>query len=112
MATAKKVRPGDVGGFLRSLGDTPQKVANSLKVLGIKGKRSSMTNCPITNAICKYCPDVSDVIICDGRLFGDHYHYSLEGSQGGQPFGRIVPTAVLDFVGKFDDGAYNNLVQY
>jgi hypothetical protein len=98
-----------IGDYLKSLGNTADEVAESLREQGIKGVKLSKCHCPILNAIYKACPDYwSGLRIVNGNKCGDHWHYSasLDDCQIMDP---SLPQPVMDFIGEFDSGKYPDL---
>lgn len=95
--------------YLKSLGNTSEEVANSLRAQGIKGIKLSARRCPILNAIYKSCPDYwYKLKIIGGSKIGENWHYSasLGDSQIMDP---MLPQAVSNFIGDFDCGKYPDL---
>lgn len=95
--------------YLKSLGNTPDEVADSLRRQGIKGVKESTYHCPILNAIYKACPDYwSGLKITNGDKHGDHWYYHA-GLDDCQIMDPSLPQPVMDFIGKFDCGEYPDL---
>lgn len=95
--------------YLKSLGNTADEVAESLRRQGIKGIKASTCKCPILNAIYTAIPDYwSGLRIVNGSKYGDHWSYyaSLDDDQICDP---TLPQPVMDFIGKFDEGGYPDL---
>jgi hypothetical protein len=95
---------------LKSLGNTADEVAESLRKQGIKGIVASSCHCPILNAIYTACPDYwSGLRIINGSKHGDHWSYTatLNDCQITDP---TLPQPVMDFIGEFDSGKYPDLV--
>lgn len=95
--------------YLKSLGDTAEQVAESLRSHGVKGVVASKCHCPILNAIYKACPDYwSGLEIVNGSKNGDHWYYTatLDDAQIMDP---DLPQPVMDFIGEFDSGKYPDL---
>lgn len=99
-----------VSEYLKSLGETPDAVAASLRAQGIKGKKGSRCLCPILNGIYKACPDYwSGLQIVNGSKDKDgnwHYCATLNDAQIMDPH---LPQPVMNFIGNFDEGKYPDL---
>jgi hypothetical protein len=81
---------------LKALGDIPEQVANSLRALGIKGRRGDEYNCPIARCLRK-----------------KGYNVECVGSRN--TFSPVVdkpiknPNAIFIFINSFDRGQYPDL---
>jgi len=93
--------------YLKSLGETSEEVAESLRKQGVKGKVASHCHCPILNGIYQACPDYwTGLTIAGGSKTqkGDwYYHASLHDYQIMDP---QLPQPVMNFIGDFDTGKY------
>lgn len=93
---AKMPTPEAVNAALKSLGNTPQKVANALRKQGIKGLPRSGVSCPIANFL----------VHKFGRPFGVACGRWWEVSSSSHPDCEgTLPDAVQDFTHAFDEGA-------
>lgn len=98
-----------VSEYLKSLGNTAEDVAMSLRAQGIKGKKLSRNHCPILNGIYKACPDYwTGLRIVNGRKIDGkwYYHATLDDAQIMDP---TLPEPVMQFIGEFDEGKYPDL---
>lgn len=96
--------------YFKSLGHTPDEVANSLRAQGIKGKIQSPCFCPILNGLYKSCPNYWSGLKIYGSstVKGKHtYKATLDDCQITDP---ILPDPVIQFLGEFDQGKYPDLV--
>lgn len=93
--------------FLKSLGTGPNKVAENLKEMKIKGYRAESNSCPITKALRKNFKNLkgistdSDSPQC--RWVTVEFDYRREDCS------VKVPSAVAKFVQKFDNNDYPEL---
>jgi hypothetical protein len=87
--------------FVKSLGSTADEVAESLRRLGVKGRRRSRCECPIAVAVNKHAPGWGGI-----RVSGSGY-LSYNDVQIMDP---QTTSAVQAFVRAFDDGSYPYLV--
>lgn len=89
-----------VENLLKSLGDTPEAVADSLREHGITGGRKDGCLCPISNLIRAEFPEAqreSD--------WGDGEAWFVDNERVSTPDGRVdTPAAVNRFIWLFDDG--------
>lgn len=98
-----------VSEYLKSLGNTADEVAASLRQQGVKGLKESKCKCPIINAIYKACPDYwPGLMIINGRKYEGHWWYyaTLDDDQIIDP---QLPQPVMDFIGEFNQGKYSDL---
>jgi len=95
--------------YLRSLGDTPQAVAASLRAQRVKGKRKDPKFCPVVNGIYQAIPDYWPGLEVVGGVKGGVARYSA-CLHDIQIFDPVLPQAVQDFIGDFDLGEYPDLV--
>lgn len=101
-----------ISDYLKSLGNTSDEVAMSLRAQGIKGKRTSKCHCPVLNGIYRACPDYwSGLEIFggapDSKIGSKHHYYAtLQDSQIMDP---QLPQAVQNFIGDFDLGKYPDM---
>ena len=99
-----------ISDYLASLGDTPDAVAENLRKQNVKGVIGSKCSCPILNAVYQSCPDYwPGLQIVNGKKIGDRWHYcaTLDDWQIVDP---SLPQPVMDFIGRFDQGEYPDLV--
>ncbi len=100
--------------YLKSLGNTADEVADSLRQQGVKGIKESHCHCPILNAIYKAIPDYwPGLRIVNGskRVWVDkkeHWSYCATLSSC-QIIDPTLPQPVMDFIGEFDHGKYPDL---
>lgn len=93
--------------YFKSLGDTSEKVADSLKNQGIKGVKLSTCHCPIVNAVYKAIPDYwPGLKIHSETTHGTQYRAKLNDAQ---IFDPKLPGPVQDFIADFDYGKYPDL---
>lgn len=99
----------DITLMLERLGSTPDEIAQSLRVSGVKGMRRQGNSCPITHWLEKQM---------GGRAFTSQQSVSwIEGPDLREidPTAMVwvaVPEPVVDFVTRFDDGVYPDLVEH
>lgn len=93
--------------LLLALGDTADKVAKTLASLGIKGNRQECNSCPIAIYLARN----------ESKLFDVEVTTYCIASCGQQYYLNNVPNDILDrlkgvtnFINKFDDGTYPELV--
>jgi hypothetical protein len=86
--------------LLKSLGTGPNKIADSLKEMKIKGYRSESDQCPITKLIRKQFKNLKG--ICSTS---DAIEFTLRG----EDCVVQIPKAVGKFMDKFDNGDYPEL---
>jgi hypothetical protein len=93
--------------LLESLGDTPTKIANSLRGQGIKGRVSSARHCPINNLLLKNGAHVGTAtVIQNAYLQLRDVPYDQRNDD------RVtvkLPGAVRAFVVNFDNLVYPDL---
>jgi hypothetical protein len=97
--------------FLASLGNTPDEVADWMRKNGIKGVKKNCRLCPVLNAIySEHGVDCwSGLIISGGSKVGDSWFYSSTYDDD-QIMDPSLPQPVMDFVGRFDNDVYPDLV--
>ena len=91
--------------MLEDLGDTPDQVVDSLYNFGVRGRRFSITDCPVaryTNAILSFDPDVGRVKVGLRRL-------AVRGTRHSR-CSVVMPPPVRHVVRAFDDGMYPQLL--
>lgn len=87
--------------WLDSLGTTADEVANSCRALGYKGRPQQARVCPISNGAKQHF----------GVPFASAYKSVFVGELGGN-YTRVNLTRPVDeFIQKFDDGEYPDLVE-
>ncbi len=87
---------------LLALGDEDQKVAATLRSLGIKGKPTEACACPVANYLAGIFGEMSTPEI-DGdvvTLLGWDHRTRMD-----------LPTAIVDFVVSFDSDVYPDLIE-
>lgn len=87
-----------VVGALRSLGDSPNKIANKLAKLGIVGEREESDRCPIAFFIRSHAPGKS-ITVCSDEI----------EITNGEEISITPPAAVTRFVEQFDNGKFPEL---
>ncbi len=98
--------------YLGSLGDTPDKIAASLRAQNIKGKQGSTRYGIIANAINTQCDAWAGLKVygdCSKQNQNGHWSYSASYNDC-QIIDPRLPQAVQDFIGLFDQGKYPDLV--
>lgn len=88
---------------LAELPDTPDGIADRMRVLGIKGYCGDAYNCPIANWLLR--PDTG----YEGASVGDIRIEVCDDDSGFQD--APMPPAVAEFVRRFDAGVYLDLVE-
>jgi hypothetical protein len=102
---------GEVHELLGGLGDTPERVAQSLLNKGIKGLRRKGTNCPIANYLKEQGIEFFGVN-WDYVVIQRYGRWWAAGGYGWtETIADIVsnPAPVLDFIRAFDGGEYPEL---
>jgi hypothetical protein len=89
-----------VKGLLKSLGTGPNKIAESLKEMKIKGYRAESDQCPITKLIRKQFKNLKGVSSDSATI-----EFELRGEECAVD----VPKAVSKFMDNFDNGGYPEL---
>lgn len=86
---------------LNALGDTPDAIADRLRALGIKGRRIGARHCPIAQLL-----NTLDGV-SNAAVFDDSISFSKSGG-----WGAALPTsAAVEFIRRFDQGVYLDLVE-
>ena len=94
-----------VNKLLNMLGDSPEKVADTLRKKNIKGRIGSRSSCPIANYLHRYHPGRVSVSQLMARFY--------EKSGGTERQMQIyLPDQLRDFVGRFDAGEYPDLIEW
>lgn len=93
--------------LLRSLGNTPRKIAESLQGLGITGYSGKARSCPIANFV--YSRDKEDDYGHGEGVYAfcDDYGVFAEGTSDELRY--RLPKAVGEFIWEFDCGVYPSL---
>ena len=86
--------------FLKSLGAGPNKIAENLKEMKIKGYKSDAYTCPIAKVIKKNFKNLKEIVV-DGCEI--EFTYCKENCCVG------LPNAVAKFIEKFDNNDYPEL---
>lgn len=81
---------------LESLGDTPEKIADTLERLGCQGYAGSAEQCPIATYL--HEQGFEDVLIFPNSVSDMKFSHLAP-----------LPAAAADFVGRFDRGCYEDL---
>ncbi len=89
----------EVKSFLTTLGAGPNKIAENLTEMKIKGVIGDGNNCPITKAIRKKFKKLKDVSVST----------EVEFMYKNEDHVMSYPAAVGKFIEKFDNGDYPNL---
>jgi hypothetical protein len=86
--------------FLKSLGTGPNKVAENLKEMKIKGYKAESDSCPIVKALRKNFKNLKGISTDSDTVEFDYR---------GEDCSVKVPSAVAKFVQKFDNNDYPEL---
>lgn len=89
-----------IGRLLAELGDTADKVADTLRAKGIKGVRESYEHCPIAKLL--QAEDREHVVV-----LGDSWEALVDDCW----LDGDLPQSVRGFVERFDAGVYLDLVE-
>lgn len=108
--------------YLKSLGSTPQEVAENLELQGITGEIGNAQFCPVIKAIYKKFPKLSKGLIVQIRsnkggyanfngltLYFKRSERVVITWNDCQTTDPLCPQAVQDFVKEFDNGKYPHL---
>lgn len=97
----------EIESFLNSLGSSPDEIAESLRKMNIKGKRSRSDRCPIANVLTKKLNEGSY------KVSGVVYYKPAKKlfRQREDDVSVFTPPAVFKFISKFDQGFYPTLEQ-
>jgi hypothetical protein len=102
MPTTEAARPDlrdQVVALLDQLGDTRDKVAETLAGLGVTGKPDSSNRCPVANYLRDRLPDVRDIDVSIEEITIDFETYV------------DVTNPVAEFISDFDQGYYSELAR-
>jgi hypothetical protein len=109
-----------ISDFLNSLGSTPDEVADSLLIMGIKGERDNPCFCPIIKAIYFNFPELPKglkVVVVPGHtkyIYGSIPIYVEQKAKVTwsdiQTIDPKCPDAVSEFIMLFDVGKYQFLI--
>lgn len=103
MATATKTAPvaidKQVKDFLKTLGSGPNKIAESLAAMKIKGVAFNSEECPIAKVVKKNFKKLRNIFVSA----------ALEFIYKDEDYSVDLPAAVDKFITKFDNGNYPNL---
>jgi hypothetical protein len=91
-------RGADVLDYLRSLGDTPDAIADTLAQLGVRGKLDDPFACPLVVAL----TDHLDLGIDEVSVTHDRIEWGYRGAYEWIP----TPPACAAFIARFDEGHY------
>jgi hypothetical protein len=86
----------EVVGFLKTLGSGPNKIAENLAAMKIKGNVADGSDCPITKGIRKKFKSLKNVSVST----------DVEFTYKGEDYVVTYPAAVGKFIEKFDEGGY------
>ena len=101
----------NINEYLKSLGESADEVAESLRKQGVKGKLRSRCHCPILNGIYQACPSYwPGLQIVDSRAREDGQWSAYATLNDSQIMNPTLPQPVMNFVGLFDMGHYADLV--
>lgn len=95
--------------YLAALGNTPNEIAMTLRMQGIKGKRKSKRYGVISNAINTQCRGWGGLKILGKQDSNGDFHYRATYGDL-QIIDPRLPQVVQDFLGLFDQGKYPELV--
>jgi hypothetical protein len=87
--------------YLRSLGDTPDAIADTLAQLGVRGEPDDPFACPLVVAL----TDHSGLGIDEVSVTQDGIEWGYRGAYEWAP----TPLACAAFIARFDEGHYPDL---
>lgn len=97
-----KASLAEVGGFLLSLGNSAEEIADLFKRTGIKGRVGAACDCPVARAVKKQFVTPED----NGEDFAiSRDSFSLNGMTGRSP------AAVTEFISRFDSDEFSELAE-
>jgi hypothetical protein len=89
-----------VGNFLKGLGSGPNKIAENLKEMQIKGRIGNSDECALAKAIKKNFKGLKNLDVSGGDVSFQHK---------GEDYYVNIPAACSKFIDKFDDGDYPDI---
>ena len=89
---------------LKKLGNGHNIIAANLKKIGISGICGKVNNCPIANFILKKFPQIKRISLAPNDI------WLYTEKQFGNSMRIICPKAIRNFIHKFDEQRYPNLI--
>jgi hypothetical protein len=86
----------EVSGFLKTLGSGPNKIAENLAAMKIKGTLAEGSDCPIVKCLRKKFKNLKSLSVAE----------DVEFTYKGEEYAVKYPAAVGKFIENFDDGKY------